>query len=553
MKLTFLKLILLLIFSLAANFFAEGKITLHSPEYVQAGQQFELVFLHRVEADSNLKYEITFALSQQLQFGKCELTSPSKTEKISFKQIHDENGFSFSYGATIFPNQLGLKEGESFQILLRLAANYSSGVIINSQFVASLKGKIIQRFPKDEFEEDEYHQTEIKFYQPEFKAGKTLNLRNFSYLNFSINKPAQKIVIENWFKYEGKEFSFFHLLDQVKGDTLLQFAISKYRHLLISSKGGIDFLENKFLSAKTWHHLILILDPSTGRGKLFINSELASAFNLPKLFLTENLLFTFFNESEQTKVFLENLRIWESRNELDFFVRQKNYNSVKADSSSLLRFVQFESQDEFSMDNSVTFNFENLNYAKADAPIFSLAPEISVQYSASGYLIKWSGGDYSNAAKYAVERSLQGDDFKEIFSIQTDALVQDEYSFLSEFIPQNNFVYFRVKQLNKDGSVIYSQAIKIGQGAVENFEIKQNFPNPFNPKTSIKILVLNETEIEISVYNLSGKRIADLFRGALKKGEHSFEFDGTELPSGLYLYMVKTPAQSDSRKMILAK
>ena len=65
--------------------------------------------------------------------------------------------------------------------------------------------------------------------------------------------------------------------------------------------------------------------------------------------------------------------------------------------------------------------------------------------------------------------------------------------------------------------------------------------------------MLVDTDFEIVVYNLEGQRIAVLFKGFLAKGEHQFTFDGSDLPSGIYLYKAWSPNFSQTKKMILAK
>ena len=67
-------------------------------------------------------------------------------------------------------------------------------------------------------------------------------------------------------------------------------------------------------------------------------------------------------------------------------------------------------------------------------------------------------------------------------------------------------VYYRVKQVDKDGSIVYSSQVKVGQGLFEPFIVEQNYPNPFNPKTSIVVELLEDTQVKVIVYNLEGKR-----------------------------------------------
>ena len=88
---------------------------------------------------------------------------------------------------------------------------------------------------------------------------------------------------------------------------------------------------------------------------------------------------------------------------------------------------------------------------------------------------------------------------------------------------------------------------------LEEFVINQNFPNPFNPSTQISIEVLVDSNFEIVVYSLEGKEVGVLHNGFLAKGKYQFKCDGSELPSGIYLYKVSSPNFSRTKKMILAK
>ena len=107
--------------------------------------------------------------------------------------------------------------------------------------------------------------------------------------------------------------------------------------------------------------------------------------------------------------------------------------------------------------------------------------------------------------------------------------------------------------MNKDGSVVYSPEIKIGNREIQEFKLSQNYPNPFNPITSIYVEVIIPSEFVINVYNLVGNNVAKLFKGYLSEGLHTFEFDGSNLPSGIYFYEIISPNAQSVKKMILAK
>ncbi|MEJ2196034.1 MAG: T9SS type A sorting domain-containing protein [Ignavibacteriaceae bacterium] len=90
--------------------------------------------------------------------------------------------------------------------------------------------------------------------------------------------------------------------------------------------------------------------------------------------------------------------------------------------------------------------------------------------------------------------------------------------------------------------------VKIGQAEIQEFILGQNFPNPFNPSTLISVEVLEASEFEIVVYGLEGQEIEVLFKGYLTQGEYQFKFDGSDIPSGIYLYKISSPNFNQTKK-----
>jgi hypothetical protein len=90
---------------------------------------------------------------------------------------------------------------------------------------------------------------------------------------------------------------------------------------------------------------------------------------------------------------------------------------------------------------------------------------------------------------------------------------------------------------------------------VSSYKLYQNFPNPFNPLTKIKFDVPqgNNKNVELVVYDLSGKIIATLVNEQLNSGTYEITFDGSNLSSGIYFYKLKVNNFSDVKKLMLIK
>ncbi len=88
---------------------------------------------------------------------------------------------------------------------------------------------------------------------------------------------------------------------------------------------------------------------------------------------------------------------------------------------------------------------------------------------------------------------------------------------------------------------------------MRQLELHQNFPNPFNPVTTISFYLPEPEEIKLSVFNIVGQPVAVIAEGSLSAGEHQFEWDATDKPSGMYIYQLEVGKNVMTRKMTLVK
>ena len=87
----------------------------------------------------------------------------------------------------------------------------------------------------------------------------------------------------------------------------------------------------------------------------------------------------------------------------------------------------------------------------------------------------------------------------------------------------------------------------------ESYNLYQNFPNPFNPATSIKFSIPKRGMVNLKVYNILGKEVAQLINNELNAGTHKVEFNAVNLSSGVYFYRIQFDGFAKVQKMILLK
>ena len=137
------------------------------------------------------------------------------------------------------------------------------------------------------------------------------------------------------------------------------------------------------------------------------------------------------------------------------------------------------------------------------------------------------------------------------------------YSFVDDIadITAQSFVY-RLKQIDFDGNYVYSYEVKINNLVPREFYLFQNFPNPFNPMTTIKYSITEATFATLKVYDVLGNVVATLVNEEKSAGSYEVEFninsgevrsaDGG-LASGIYFYQLRADGNLETKKMLMIK
>jgi hypothetical protein len=137
-------------------------------------------------------------------------------------------------------------------------------------------------------------------------------------------------------------------------------------------------------------------------------------------------------------------------------------------------------------------------------------------------------------------------------------IVPQYYSFTdSSAVP--GALYYRLKQVDLDGTVHYTDAIRVeivtgvAEHAAEAFALVQNYPNPFNPSTTIEFEVPSLEFVGLKVYDVLGREVATLVNEKKAAGTYEVTFDASHLPSGVYFYRLEAGSFVQTRKMLLVR
>jgi len=170
--------------------------------------------------------------------------------------------------------------------------------------------------------------------------------------------------------------------------------------------------------------------------------------------------------------------------------------------------------------------------------------------------LKWRTESESNNYGFEIERKLSND-WKKIGFIVGNGTTTEPQQYelvdnLSNIQSGDIKFYYRLKQIDTDGSYEYSQIVSVNLKQIpENTELHQNYPNPFNPSSTISYSIAKESFVTLKIYDVLGKEIQTLVNEIKEIGDHSIIFNASQLSSGIYFYKLQAGDFIEINKMIL--
>lgn len=166
----------------------------------------------------------------------------------------------------------------------------------------------------------------------------------------------------------------------------------------------------------------------------------------------------------------------------------------------------------------------------------------------------WRTVSETNNYGFYIERS-KDNNWEEIGFVKGNGNSTKEilYSYVDREPLEVGVYYYRLRQVDFDGTSEEYKFPLVNIKAPENFELFQNYPNPFNPETNIKFNLKEKGHVKLIVYNILGQVIDVLVDKELEAGYHKVIFNARNLSSGVYIYKISVNNFNETKKMILIK
>ncbi|HLP17639.1 MAG TPA: GEVED domain-containing protein [Bacteroidota bacterium] len=249
---------------------------------------------------------------------------------------------------------------------------------------------------------------------------------------------------------------------------------------------------------------------------------------------------------------------------------QTNSNTITVPASALSGATRFRVicwYDEISTDGSLMPpSFGTFTWGESEDYVFTVGGGLPVELTKFTALCRdhrvrlaWSTATESNNYGYEVERASNGGAFIRIGFVpgSGSSAVAREYSFL-DASPGCGTIRYRLKQIDRNGSFAYHEAVSVLAGAPEGFRLLQNSPNPFNPSTTIGFELPDRSPVSLTIYDALGRVVTELVNEIMEPGVHHVAWNGRDShgalsASGLYLYRLSAGGHVETRQMILMK
>ena len=187
---------------------------------------------------------------------------------------------------------------------------------------------------------------------------------------------------------------------------------------------------------------------------------------------------------------------------------------------------------------------------------FGLPVELSsFTASSSGSIVnlEWKTTTEINNLGFEIERKINGEYVTIGFVDGNGTTTEPQQYIFTDTALNNGIYYYRLKQIDFDGSFEYSNVVEVGVILPTALELKQNYPNPFNPSTKIDFTLPESGLVTLKVFNIIGEEVAELINEFMEAGNHSINFSAGNLSTGIYLAKLTSGNKTNFIKMSLIK
>ena len=521
-----------------------------APEYVPQNSDFQIVSLVKKAVPDVDSLELRLNIDSGIKLDSVLLLGDSTLSKLPTKIIPSVDFNKIGYVNYIDFEDSSISSQNFLRVVYYLNSDSKEKIAYRFDYRYKLQtdSTALSSFFFTNNKEEEiksYKTSDAKGYADLIKEGESLEI-------FSATEELNNKIFSFWMKLTRAGESEISFYDKASGDSLCSVSIGNDGLLQYCLGEDLTVFDDFAFSPNAWYNVECFFERENESVLLFVNNNLLAE---KKLFSSQlPSAPTIKVNAKTSEVMIDDIKVLEYSGSYEQFMNERHELGELPDSLTVAFAENFDGEIQPSENSKSGIRLDEINVVHSDAPVLLPMPELNLNVYSTYYLLEWKAVENVKPKEFILQKSVDGINYSEVFRQEFSGGEGDKtFSFTDARTFSDDVVYYRVLQINEDGSEVYSNQVKVGQGEIEEFAVEQNYPNPFNPVTNFKVEVFVPGEYRISVFDLVGKHVQTLYKGELSAGVHSFAFDGTELPSGIYFYEIISPHSSKVMKMILAK
>lgn len=164
-------------------------------------------------------------------------------------------------------------------------------------------------------------------------------------------------------------------------------------------------------------------------------------------------------------------------------------------------------------------------------------------------LLDWQSAQEVNLSAYVIERKTENSEWEYIGTVPAMNSAAGYHYYFTDQQPAIGDNYYRLRMEDKDGSVAYSDIVRVQNAAGGNW-VSQNIPNPFSNTTLIKYYVAQKSDVRLVIYDAIGTQLQVLESGIKEPGVYEARWNAGALPAGNYIFKLMIGNQVYAKQMI---
>jgi hypothetical protein len=348
---------------------------------------------------------------------------------------------------------------------------------------------------------------------------------------------------------------------------------------------NLGLITENFASVDTWYHVAVVVSSTTWT--IYVHEEndteplTTATIDFGKNFSDIDNGFEFFigrdfgGGTQRFDGLIDEIRIWDiERSETE--IRADMQRTISGSTSGLVAYWRCDENtgqdvyDETNNNNDGVLGDSSGDtnndptWVSSDAPLPVELTDFSASFSKNQVILNWTTQSETDNLGFNFYRSENESGWEEedFFQINSN-LIEGQgttsqptnYCFIDENLAVEGHTYwYWLQSISTTNELEIYGPVFIEIPATEQLPtmttLKANYPNPFNPETTILFSVKENEKAILSIYNLKGQRI---LKESFEAGKYQFHWNAKGLGSGIYFYKLSSPSINTTRKMLLMK